>query len=357
MKPGKTLEELAREIVRVDKAKQDYVVPAQQLESTGCGLRFGTASYPLNNLAHSQLAEYVEIPGPYYRRMKDQDPVLLAANVNTWLGRKDQKEKRLVRTLDGDVRAFLSNGYGFRENSALAEVFLPVLSRARENLEVMSSEITQKKLYIKVVDRRLEAQIDVERGGRQVGDIVRGGISIGNSEVGVGATYVNLFVYILSCRNGMTREHSIRSIHSGKRLGADGEDISFLSREAIAADQRAFQLRMRDALEFAFDEKKFYDEVNRFQNAAENTIKPSEAEQLVENVTDKLGITKTEGKSVLERMLDAGDFSQWGLSMAVTNLANDTDDYDRICELEAIGGKVIDLNPGEFQAAAKKVKK
>jgi hypothetical protein len=354
MNQGKTLEELAREIIRVDKAKQDYIVPTRKLLSTGCGLEFDMQYYPLNNLAHGQLAEYVDIPGPYYRKMKENAPHLLAENVSCWLQRKPKTDKRLVRVLDGNVRAFLSNSYGFRENMALADVFLPILGRARENLEVMSSEITQRKLYIKVIDHRLEAKVDVERGGRQVGDIVRGGISISNSEVGAGATTVNLFIYVLSCKNGMTREHSIRSIHSGKRLGADGEDISFLSAEAIAADQKAFQLRMRDALEFAFDEKKFYDEVDKFQNAADNSVKPSEVAALVENVTDKLSLTKAEGKSVLERMLDAGDFSQWGLSMAVTNLANDVTDYDRVCELEQIGGKVIDLKPEEFRAAAKK---
>jgi hypothetical protein len=37
---------------------------------------------------------------------------------------------------------------------------------------------------------------------------------------------------------------------------------------------------------------------------------------------------------------------------AVTNLANDTESYDRATELEFLGGQVLDLNPSQWERIA-----
>jgi hypothetical protein len=38
------------------------------------------------------------------------------------------------------------------------------------------------------------------------------------------------------------------------------------------------------------------------------------------------------------------------LANAVTQLANDVEDYDRCVEIQRIGGKIIDLTPKEWSA-------
>jgi len=50
--------------------------------------------------------------------------------------------------------------------------------------------------------------------------------------------------------------------------------------------------------------------------------------------------------------LTGGDLSKWGLANAVTSLANEAEDYDRVVELERIGGKIVDLTPTEFKVLA-----
>src|SRR6266511_530731 len=122
MKTGTTLPELATEILRQARSKRDYVAPTTALhyapppvtsnrpggESEALSLE-GVGQYAITDHAHSQLAEHLGIPKKYYDRMRQERPELLAANINTWLAAKP--EKRLVRTLDSQVRAFLSDKY------------------------------------------------------------------------------------------------------------------------------------------------------------------------------------------------------------------------------------------------------
>jgi hypothetical protein len=53
--------------------------------------------------------------------------------------------------------------------------------------------------------------------------------------------------------------------------------------------------------------------------------------------------------TVVERA-KAGGVSAWGLANAVTRKAEDATDYDRATELEAAGGRVIELPPAEWRA-------
>ena len=46
---------------------------------------------------------------------------------------------------------------------------------------------------------------------------------------------------------------------------------------------------------------------------------------------------------MLYSFLEKGDRSMWGLSNAVTQLANDHTDYDRGVEFEKIGGELLML--------------
>ena len=113
MKTGQTLQELAIELQRQQTTKHDFLAPGKTLELEINGtesLRVGEhGSFPLTNLAHTQVAQRLGIPQKYYDRLRAEDKPLLASNVNAWL--QKEAEPRLVRTLDGTGRAFLSHRY------------------------------------------------------------------------------------------------------------------------------------------------------------------------------------------------------------------------------------------------------
>src|SRR5258706_8172745 len=127
MKTGLSLTQLAAEIERQAKTKKDYIVPSTAMAvvsvpEKGIELGFGTAvqQMPLRPTAHEQIGAYLGIPAPYYRKMLSNAPELLAANVNEWLSRS-KEDRRMIRTLDGSVRAFLSDRYQRIDNYSVAD--------------------------------------------------------------------------------------------------------------------------------------------------------------------------------------------------------------------------------------------
>ena len=65
----------------------------------------------------------------YYDRMRSEAPELLGDNIRHWF--QKYPAPRMIRTLDGGNRAFLSNSYRTLENEDLAEAVLPVLQEAQ----------------------------------------------------------------------------------------------------------------------------------------------------------------------------------------------------------------------------------
>ena len=108
----KTLSQLAQEIERRNSVKKDYLAPTSKLTWTPKGTVLfdvpGNGKVELKPTDHfrDQVAARVEIPRKYFDRMDEKAPTLLAQNVNHWF--QAEVETRMLRTLDGSARAFLS---------------------------------------------------------------------------------------------------------------------------------------------------------------------------------------------------------------------------------------------------------
>ncbi|HQM30781.1 MAG TPA: DUF932 domain-containing protein [Syntrophales bacterium] len=356
MQKGLNIVDLAREIQRVQEAKKDFIAPTTKLEMVLVGdpnhdddprepnIKVeGNGWYDVNDVAHDQLAERLGIPRPYYRRMQKESPTLLCQNVNTWF--KKNPEKRLVRTLDNRVRAFLSDRYRPLDNDLIAGACLPILAN-EANLNIVSTQLTDRRLYIQAITPRLTAEV-------KRGDVVQAGIIISNSEVGLGAVSIETLIYRLQCLNGMIASQGIRRNHVGKRIGSDDTVVAdFYQTETIEADNKAFMLKLRDTLLYHFEEENFKAQVERLRAAAEQLIAPAKINDAVEDVTKRFSLNSSEMQKVLGNFITGGDLSKWGLANAVTSLANEAEDYDRVVELERIGGKIVDLTPTEFKVLA-----
>ena len=176
---GMNLIELAQEIVRRAEAKRDFVADTPDLVFEGGALAIGHAgAFPLTDHAHGQIADRVGIPKRYYDRMRAESPALLANNVNHWF--QAMPERRMVRTLDGRARAFLSDRYHRIDNEQIADAVLPVLLESGGHGAVVSCCITDSKLYIQALFPRLEGEV-------RRGDPVQGRVIVSNGEIGNGA--------------------------------------------------------------------------------------------------------------------------------------------------------------------------
>lgn len=346
MKQGKTISQLAAEIERQQKAKRDFIADTREVSilaaDDGIKLRIGDEGFAIRETAHRQIGLKTGIPAKYYDRMASTDPELLAVNVNTWLAR--EPERRMIRTLDGSARAFLTDRYQRIDNEHIAEVVLPILAET-PGIKIASAEITETKLYIKAVNERVRAEV-------KVGDPVEAGVMITNSEIGLGAVSIAPLVNRLVCTNGMVvADQKYRRSHVGRRADSTEDVYQMLSDETLRADDRAILLKVRDIVKAALDEARFAVTVEKMRRAAES-VKMEDPLRTVELVAERMSLQESEKPSILRHLIEGGDLTKWGMLNAVTRAAHDLESYDRSTELEMIGGKVLELDASEWARLA-----
>lgn len=340
MKTGLTIQQMAQELLRQSKAKQDYLVntgslslsvtsDAPQLRVTENGLDKITP-LDIRQTAHRQLGTYLGIPQKYYELMRTDAPELLAYNANYWFSQKN--ELRTLRTMDGCARAFLSNRYRRIDNLDIASVTLPVIGELPE-ARFVSTQITDDFMYIKVVNPRLQADV-------VPGDVVQAGVIISNSETGLGSVTIQPLIYRLVCSNGMViNDAKTRRNHVG-RAATSEEDFSIYSNETLLADDHAFVLKIKDTVRAAISEARFAQVVSRMRESTEATLDTKQLPAIVKLASSSFGITEDESNGVLEHLITGGDFSLYGLANAVTRFSQDVESYDRATKLEEIGYSV-----------------
>jgi hypothetical protein len=347
MKLGRSLTELAQEIRRQAQSKADFIANTRQLQMLEDGKTLALESqgeFSVTDLALSQIGERAGIPIKYLRKMQEEAPKLLATNVNHWFG--ERPETRMIRTLDGNARAFLSNRYMRVDNYDVAETALPVLLNTA-GLRIVSCEVTENRLYIKAVTERVQREVK----SRRVGDVVEAGVMISNSEVGLGSVLVTPFAHFLICLNGMVREGGKRWNHIGRHADEKDEVYALLSDETRQADDKALLLKVRDTIRASLDEGLFTRWVDRLEGTTERKLE-GDVTKAVEVLSNRLSLTQDEQSSVLRHLIEGGDLSQYGLINAVTRTAEDAKSYDRATELEMAGATVLDLKPTEWRDLA-----
>lgn len=360
MKAGRSLTELAQELERQQQSARDFRTPASKVTMEVDGklgepgvaaaipkLRVGNlGTFGVREHAHAQLAQYTGIPQKYYDRMLAEDVPLLRENVNTWLGRTNG-EQRLVRTLDGAVRGWLSNRYRVIDNHTVAAAVLPTLLAKGAGLRVESCEVTEKRLYIKAVNTRLT--VDVKKG-----DPVQAGIVISNSEVGCGAFKIEPLVFILVCLNGaILPDAGLRKFHIGRHTEELEHAVEVFADETRAADDRALMLKMRDVVGAAFDEATFRQTAKLLSVTAGNQIEKDPVAAL-DGAVEALKLGEKHKPGILTELVRGGDLSQWGLSNAITAYAQKVEAYEEATELERVGGQVITLSDRDWRTIAAK---
>jgi hypothetical protein len=354
---GRSLQDLAAEIERRAEAKRDLIAPVTKLQmdvvdaapviavTNGKTEHFGVQQH-----AHGQLAEYAGIPMAYYRRMMEKDPGLLAQNVNRWL-RDLGTQRRMVRTLDGNVRAILSDSYRPLENEQLAEVILPVL--LEQDLTILSCEITERRLYLKAVDRRIERDVPTGRamgdGSHVFFDTCSPAITISNSEIGSGALSIETGVYTRVCTNLAMIGSNMRKYHTGKRAELSDEVYALLTDDTKRQTDRAIWMQTRDLVKSAFDLARFDATLQRLGAAAGDRVQPEQVTEVIERVGRKFSFNEGERKGILARLIEGADLTRYGVHSAITRHSADVADYDRATELERIGGDVIELPANDWQ--------
>lgn len=361
MKQGMKIEQLAAELTRQVAAKRDFVADSRAFRMTDDARALQLAegvAMPINAIAQGQLATRLDVPRGFYDRMAAKHPDLLSGMVNQLFQREPQKA--MVRTLDGNVRAVLSDKYRPLDNFDLAEAVLPALFQFGASVE--SCAVTESRLYIKAIVPTMTVELPPPEG-HHMGDgthtfytrRITAGLTISNSEVGAGSLAIQPGSFERTCTNYASfSDAEFRKVHLGGRKDvADGGVWEFLTDATKRLSDAAIWSQVRDITTAALDGTVFARLVEQMTAARADVIE-ADPVKVVEVFARRERMTDDERGGLLRHLATGGEMSRYGLQWAVTRLANDCPDYDRASELERLGGKVIELPRAEWAEILRK---
>lgn len=354
-----TREQMFAKIVAQDEAKVDLladtrrmsVIVAPLVEDAPNSVTLDVdqpgsdlASFTLNDHALGQISGDLQIPKRYFDRMQVEAPGLLKDNIEHWLWNKPKR--KLVRGFkpenggSGVGRAWLSDRYRRLDNVEIARRIFPVFDEI-PGLTFHQAQLTDTKFYLRAYLPSLEREV-------KAGDVIRAGVEIKNSEVGSGSLVVQPYILRLICTNGMTvAEHGVRRNHVGRRI----EDETFLSDEALQADDTALWLVARDTVKSVLAEVRFEEIIAQLAETihGDEIVAPVAA---TETLAQSFGFTEEEREEIVANLHRAGDMSQWGMLNAVTATAKTVESFDRQAEMEAMGWDIANLTTKEWAKVA-----
>jgi hypothetical protein len=358
MKAGKTISQLAQHVTDLRGMARDYRVAGSALRMDPSDMTIGTDPLKVstnlrikpNAIMHGQIAERLGIPSRYYQKMQAETPELLARNVNEWLTRGNG-EKRFLRTYSegSDVltgRAFLGSTYRPLDNFDLMTALVPPMLAA--GVQVISSEVTDRRLYIQAVAQNIKSKVVIPGSHNRIDDVLNIGLIASNSEVGNGSLSIRALVYRQVCTNGLVISEDLpgfKQVHIGR--GDENED-QHLSDQSRKLRDASVWSRAQDVIKAAISQATLDKITERLNRAA--GVKLENPEKAVELVVEKYDLSTDERTQVMKNLIEGGDVTLWGLTNAVTRIANDVASYDRAVELEEIGGRVVALPAHTFGA-------
>jgi hypothetical protein len=369
-----TLQQLVTELERQRDSRVDFVADVRHLnvEANG-GIKIipttaqafewmANGPMMMKRSAYHQLAERTTpaIPTRFFDALMNERPSRLADLVNGLHG--DDPKKRLVRCLDNEVRAWLSNGYRVIDNLDIA--FECLKEAQAKDAQVFEADLSDKRMRLKFTTQQVWDKIDiVQRSGPQgswyagaignkelmgktilgarIRDELPGGsgtihpvVTVLNSETGHGGFHVRIGILMGICFNVATLETVVSRIHIGERL-----EEGIFSQETISAEGKAIMLKARDAVRAAFDQDKFKTLVAKAKAAQSHTVdSPSAA---IDNIIETGLVNEEQREALLTYFLRDYDQTRFGFAQAVSRLSQDLDDPDDAGDLESLAGKII----------------
>ena len=336
MKKGHDIKEMLQKVNDDANYKKDFVVNLKALRVKESVRTFPAVQVLGNDEAlqltdHSlnQLCGRLEIGTLYINKCLPVSQSLVAENLNFWIDHNKERDL-MLRTYENfdkskNVRAILSNRYKMIDAH---HVLNPALNKIMDlGAEFKYSHYDGDRLNVTATLPKLEGEV-------QKDDIVQGGITITNSEIGNGGLLIQPFLYRLVCTNGMVAPRYLNRFftrHVGKIVIDPEKDTQWVS----IID------KMQKQIELVSNPEVFQENLQKLIDATNEKIT---SHKIVE-VTKKHGITDYERKEIFERLEhyvgDTFTTSKYDFANAITNVANSSIADDRSRFLQELGGLII----------------
>lgn len=304
----------------------------------------------------------ISIPKLFADKLAQKHPVWAAELCTNLL--RASGTTRMVRMMDGKVRAFLSDSYRCLDNYDLAA---SALQTARDSgAEVLECQLTPTRMELKLVNRSVWDAVDTfqrnEGGGyaaaanhkwiRDVGfnggatlpggpNTVHPLVTVGNSETGHGGYYVKYGVFQGLCCNGAIIRKEMGQVHLGKRQTIPG----ILKADTLRAEADFIHKSARDFIAAGFTKAQFEKLTATFKAAAETAI--VNPKPVMDFCVEQGIFTAEQRDDIFAHFIRDYKPTVLGLASAMTRQAQEYVDADVANTLEESAGAVIQ-NPKQF---------
>jgi hypothetical protein len=363
----------------------DVVAPARSLLAVAGQLRVdGTVprldedgvtatagQYGLTPSAHGQLADMLDIPIKYARRMHAQHVGLWDVNVNGWLHGAERDEAALDRRFllrilkadehqDGLIRAVLSDRYRIIDNLDVLLAALDGIHEAGTPVEVTGCDLTEQRMYVRISAPGVAAMAPgLMAGYRSPFTGLRGedlpmvfaGFELSNSETGHGAQTITPRLTFQVCSNGaVISKDAAKAVHLGSKLD---EGVIRWSEDTKRKQLELIRSQAKDAVATFLSTEYVEAKIRELEKAAHVEVtKPAETIALV---AKRLAFTEAQAETILGAFIKGGQMTAGGIMQAITATAQTAEDGNDAAELERQAVEAMALVPvanRTFAAAA-----
>lgn len=385
-----SLQDLLPLLQKQHDLKLDAVVPAKAITSKGGLLHvkglsvFGDASVIRPTaIFDGHVADRLDIPVKYLRRLRESRVDLYDANVNGWLqgltdygwgqpgepGYEPRKEifapdgrSFLLRTFsdpeggEGIGRALLSDRYGSIENIDVLFAALDGIKGSGVHAEVVRANLSESKLSVRFACPEIAAlaptllqnynspvpgwgsierirEVAAREGhGYEPGKepVVFAGFDLENSETGGGALNLIPVITVEICGNGLKLNAlAIRKVHLGAKLDQG------IVRWSQSTQQKSLALvasQTQDAVATFLSQEFLDDQIGQIEEKAGAPV--TDAVKTIELVAKKLNYTEEEQAGILAHFITGGQLTAGGVLNAVTSYAQVVENVDNAAALE-----------------------
>lgn len=370
---------MLQELERVSKTAEDVIVPASQLAIRVTEDDEIRASYPapsgtpfygssidlgIRRVAHEQLAEKTGVPIRFYNRLRDEHPPLAAHTVNYLLANGKENTNYMLRLVDGDLRAVLSDRYRRLDSWDVACTVLDELRNIKNDPTsggdlngaapvVQRMDMSEERFYLRIMQPGFAAKItgrgeDIRKAengifssgyrkdnGRWQGfddddpnaDWVFGAFVVSDSDVGRGGLNVDgPCLMRATCTNLIVVSQALHRVHVGQKLAVGAEGL--LSDHTKSLQDQAVFSEIRDMVRSTFDPELFREVVIRAQTAQAQVLE--EPTKAVDAVARAYDLTDKMRQAVLDELISPSfdvnpGATVWGLSNALSAQAHKVD--------------------------------
>jgi hypothetical protein len=299
-------------------------------------MQMNNEQFSLHENAVYQLADKMGIPARYLRELaaggewKRQLAAKILNEHSGWTNRT----RVLVRSVDSEVRAILSDSYKRLNSVDLISAFLSECSS--KGAIISDAFMDDTKVFCETV-LPVPMEIPTLNNGTVM---IFAGARFSTSDYGDGSVDMRAFLMNGACTNGMVRESIMKQVHLGAKL----PDNLQLSQRTYDLDTKTTASAIRDLSAGLFNKENLMRKAIEIQGASEINVDMSDE---LRKLVGKGSLLKNEGDSIEKILMNnnpadgvQGAATLWKLTQGMTAFARDAEPR-RAREIHEISGELL----------------